>query len=1479
MKLNQQDKINLLSAAKKVYSAYTALELFKSRTFVTTAGQQTLYDLCQQSIKTKKNTRDVVLNGLHYQLNLIPENNSYQVRFSRLLSSQTEPLFQEIQAHSDNDALSLLMGQTFRLHLNEKDGQLAISNKLSEQLNIGGLDKEIVSAKSLNSLFTLIQKIAAEEDQSNLFVGLDSDKAQIQALWILILSLSKHNGVFALPNSQMPELINRLKKLLPEELINSLLLLEDKIPNPQTHFALKNLRQPETKGQIILASSAELIDNHYEALDAALVNSTFLFIDEEHLMLETERRRVRLADLAKNKLTLFLKAQGTAEPYLFSAPNDDSSPDLEELGKRLSLEICTWLNQHFDVDETINPERLKRQVLRFIVHILRELNNKNGHQIKLSRAQLKEVIGYAMLGLETEIARINNPTRAGASVLKDIVYFFSEAYYFFKRLPATARLYYHTWLKQVISPADKVYLKIIENTDFKEMVTERESLELFKEWIDQKNTGLIRQLDKNLSDYLAEEPAAEYSLHQQQFLESLLIHSVVDAKKKQLRTALAKLPSSFFHARFAIINALYLEKTVDALQFKTALLAVLQDIPGLNELQSRDLIFYPERKILIEQLAAQATLQSAAQMPFLMRPIANRMALYLQNEFIAFLPSLIGDSHARLIQQTLAKDKNAEVFAQYLLKQINSGIKVTPECLVIELKQFFKLDLIRLLNEDLKLAQSKLIAIQEQIRVNVIGALDEPHLDNLAQIIVEQMLPYCISFYPDRVRARLFAEACDITKIKKFLITEGAALKSWAKLNEQQLAEYIFSQLVKGHVPSTINFDWAKSDAQIFVAEQFEIIRNTGVIDLFTQKISAFSSWSLNSHYLYDKAIADFFQSEQFFSAISIMLSYDQALKLKHELKQNFPRLILIARELIDAMAKNKGSSPSLEELLDLFNKHFIINCELPHEGAKKARAVFISEIEKINTRPLDYVAKQTKTSISDLGQKQFLPALASYIKDEKKKQVFLKSCADNEFVFAFMIEQEANLTSLSSDLGGEQEELVLQLINQIVPLTQELTREDIQTPITQSARFESQLTKDIDEKIILSFLSSPTFHDLLKESYNESDYALLLTVLSVDKNLLEVAEQLINDKNTLNQAQIVAVLKAKFPSLASIRLLDQRAQDFANFHSALELNPGLHYAPNKISGLMLEQFSPVLFHRKFIESITHLLGFLNEDDLLVLLTAMGKPNPEEEAKNCLRFISLLREKNKNALAQEFMILPSELSHFDLGQTTMKQMLSTLDELIDEVLDSHCYFNGYGRKADLAHVTPQIHTQLSPELVKIRGNSSDSYFNRFARKSIYAHAVDLSFVDKEGIREEANQYKLKALNQVKAHILQPLWWSSNLEQFTHRFVKRAHDFIKACEGYWIAFASAFKGDKYDLGIQTERSDENDFTATAFDFTESLNKLKSLTKQEVIKADCPIDQVVSLEEFINQRPSKIGFFAGNLGPVEKEMEVLLPSPNI
>ena len=157
--------------------------------------------------------------------------------------------------------------------------------------------------------------------------------------------------------------------------------------------------------------------------------------------------------------------------------------------------------------------------------------------------------------------------------------------------------------------------------------------------------------------------------------------------------------------------------------------------------------------------------------------------------------------------------------------------------------------------------------------------------------------------------------------------------------------------------------------------------------------------------------------------------------------------------------------------------------------------------------------------------------------------------------------------------------------------------------------------------------------------------------------------------------------------------------------------------------------------------------------------------------------------------------------------------------------------------------------------------------------------IDQSLADKDGIQIDANQFKLKALHQVKAKILQPLWLSANLDQFTHRFVKGAHDFIKACEGYWFAFVSAFKGDKHDLEILTERSDENDFTATAFDFTQSLNKLKSLTKQEAIKADCPIDQVVRLEEFINQRPSKIGFFAGNLGPVEKEMEVLLSSPKI
>ncbi len=1511
MKLNYQDKINLLSAAKKVYSAYTALELFKSRTFTTNSGQETVYQLCQQAIQNKKYNQELVLNGLHYQLSLTPTgNNTYTVQMSRLIRGQGESSLKSSESYSDGEALSLLTKQQFSVQANEQNTQLTVSNKINERHSIAGSGKVDLAHSSLISLLGIIKKVEAEEDLSSLLVDLGPNKTQIQALWMLALSVSGHNGVFAVPEQLIKQFITDLKGLLPDIMVDSLLFLREKEASPRAHLALKNLRKPETKGQIIIASSEYLLDEYYDDVEAALSNSTFLSFDEQHLMMETERRRVRLIELAKQKLTMFLTTTPSQETYALSRHKSGESSsvsdknnlksysdkELEELGKKLSQQIIVWVYTHFDEDETINPDHLKRQVLRFIVQALREINNKNDHQIKLSRAQLSKVVAYTMQGLDRQMAQIDKPYPLSffKRTLSYVLNFIGESYYLFKRIPAALQLYYYSWFakrdehnlsSQGTKHADDVYIKIIQSTSFKELVAERSVVRELKNWFAQKSKGLFTQLNKNRVDYLKEESVHSYQLHQKQFLESLLIHSVVDAKKKQVIDALTVLPSSssFFHARISLLKALYIEKKLTSLQFKTSLLSFLHEIPGLYELQQEDLVCYPEKVDLVERLSAQSSLQTAAQMPELQKSISIRLALYLQNEFAKSLPAFVSYSHAVLIQNELAKERNAALFAEYFLKKLSTGANFSLEFLLSELKSFFKLDQIKFFGEDLQSVQSELIKIQEQVATNVIACLDETHLEKIATLIGEQLVPQLVILYPKEARSGLFVEASNKEKIKAFLLKQGNQLTDWSALNNQQLAQLIFSQLTTGELPAPLQFEQEIAGAKTFIAEQFQTIRNKGLVGLVAGKLLAPSSWNFNSNYLYDKAIADLLQSEVFFNALSLMLPYDQWLKLRADVNKNYSTLISIAHELIDQMSSREGATPTPEDLLSLFNKHFKTTYECSEQASEKTQIALGVMIKRISDKPLEQVSDTLKNQLVTLGLEQVLPILASFIKEDKKKQVFLNLNKERTVVYDFMVQEVQSLISLNKKQDPELQQLVLQLINKLMPTGEHYTLSDLHNPSAQTQQLREQINNEIQQKIIIAFLSSAPFHEMLRESFNEADYKLLLNILSIDRNILELAEQLIKEQKTLNQDQVLIILKAQHPSLVVVQPLRQRAQDFSLFLDHLDSNLGSYLEKTKFSALMADSFVPVLFHSQLLESIDNVLGFLEEEELIVLFTAMGKLEPVKEAQDYLRFLSILKKQDKESLTREFMVLPQDLSHFDLEQVPAKKMLSTISELMDEVLDCHCSYTGQDREGSLGTVHAKIHSQLSPELTKITSSSDDGFFNRFARKALYTHGIQQGLDAKGEIHADANHYKLAALQKVKTHILQPLWLGSNVSNLTHSFIKGGRDFIWGCESAWSGFINAIKStfnwftkNTY-FKISTENPDDIDFNNTTFDFTESLNKLTPLSQKEAIEAECPVDVVTHLEDFISKRSPRLGFFSGNLGRVQEDSESLTSSP--
>ena len=343
----------------------------------------------------------------------------------------------------------------------------------------------------------------------------------------------------------------------------------------------------------------------------------------------------------------------------------------------------------------------------------------------------------------------------------------------------------------------------------------------------------------------------------------------------------------------------------------------------------------------------------------------------------------------------------------------------------------------------------------------------------------------------------------------------------------------------------------------------------------------------------------------------------------------------------------------------------------------------------------------------------------------------------------------------------------------------------------------------------------------------------------------------------------------------------------FEDFITKMSDALGSHLDKNKVSGMIAESVSPVLFNKKFIKRIDSLIGFLEEQDLVVLFSALGKEAPELEAKNFLRFMSILRKQDKESLALEFLTLPKDSTQLEFDQLAVKKMLDNIHALIEQVLDCHCYYNGQDRKgSEGTSNRPKLLERLSPDLADITIEvDRGSFFSNFSRKGFYIHAITRGLAAGGKVSADANQHIVKALERVKTHILRPLWWGTNVSNLSYNFIKACRDLAHAFVAAWYGLVN---GSKSTLNWMTGRTyfkisekhpDSEDFNETAFDFSSTVNELEPLGAEQVTEKECPVDAVTHLEDFITRRPARPGFFGGTLGKVDDGHEEPSHSPKV
>lgn len=301
----KMQKKKLIKATKKTFFEYLKLDFAREFHFSINNEKTTFTNYVQELIDSKTLTAE---NNKH-QCTIAGVNCFIELNDNKIiLISETDVTgkipFKEINEYDDNDALLLLSNTLFSIGRHKKNNKLCfgLTIDIDEQsFNLGGPEKYELYRSHLVSLHKIINHLEEHDDIKPMLAALatGSGKTFLQGLFYLSLRIARLNGVFAQPENLLDQFRSDLKNLLPDELVEEMGSAENFDAHP-----------------FILDSYENLLDHYFETLyeDEDAIDTVLIF-DEQHQAMENESRRVKLKELARKKLCLFLTATPNKETF------------------------------------------------------------------------------------------------------------------------------------------------------------------------------------------------------------------------------------------------------------------------------------------------------------------------------------------------------------------------------------------------------------------------------------------------------------------------------------------------------------------------------------------------------------------------------------------------------------------------------------------------------------------------------------------------------------------------------------------------------------------------------------------------------------------------------------------------------------------------------------------------------------------------------------------------------------------------------------------------------------------------------------------------------------------------------------------------------------------------------------------------------------------------------------------------------------
>ena len=1144
---------------------------------------------------------------------------------------------------------------------------------------------------------------------------------------------------------------------------------------------------------------------------------------------------------------LNLLAKDDYYPELFRAQEEFKQSYIAILGEQVAKDMIAWYHQHQEGDESIDPDMLKRKVLHLVASALRRLNIQENHHIHRSRAQLTKVIAYAMEKLDKEIAHTKRPYRLSLfiRIVGTIINFVCECYFTVLRFKPWLAMLWHAWtLDQTQAlQADEVYLKIIRHAHFKDLIAQGLVAAEFKAWFMRKTNTTKSVIEKSSRYYLNQEIRANVDDYLNSSVLPLFEKMVVPEKRAIVRDKLHKFDGLLFLLKENEKLLQNLEEEHSDAQFSELILPLLHKVPGLEWLDSSDVVNYPNRVKATITWFQQSPHSKLSEDRALKEEVALTVSAFLQDELPKYIGSFVTYSDKQKILAALSnKPENIRVFTDRYIEQCTANPESADDFSVLFacFQQCFDLEDVMLLPQ--RIEETK-------------GLLQAYQLGCIADVMLRELLPTLVNLYPLASREGLLAQITP-EKVENLLRTHQDEMRAViAANNPSDMAAFLFKTLCT-RVPAQINLVQEKERSALFFAQQtqgWSGVSNTAryAVDYLSRKLTGADLGLLSSR------VQTLLISNGFFESISLLLPFHHWSQLKRRFIQEPTNVGKLALKLAAYVDKPGDLTPEilLQEINTAFGASYQSTQDYGSAVGEYLRRLSAGEKTVCAT-------SSQRERLTPIIRSHCLPLLASYIRSDALKEQLLLKVYDSPFLCDFFVGNFAGFLTLADLSSGQQRQLVQQFLNHLYPNL--ISINDLVDPKEYGEEQAHSCKTALMHKVKTVFCMSAICKNKLSEFLNDSDAQIMQATLSIRQEAEEVAGLLPETSSKMDSETMLERVRAGIPSLNNVCFLSERVQQFKiEMEKVLNLKEKA-LDSRKLADLAMEQMQPILGHAQFISLIALYMGSLNARDLEIIFSARNYSNAAEAARTLLRFKVLIEQKDFTTFKQEFMeCAPEEV--YDFEHSPLKTVLDNFAVLAEEVVRCHCYYQQHDEKGmqESDTVTPGFFRFVSASIKDIRVPVFDDFMSNFSRRIFFIQGVRNGLPLAGQVFSDSSKEILETLQRIKNHLLRPLWWSVNTPGFIYNLLLRVQGWVSFLQNTVSKIIQAGKemqiwilGELAGSQTQTEVKDdiEGDFTVSALATAKIINDLEPLTKEQIAASNCPKDVITDVERAVNRLPS-------------------------